>query len=29
VSLTSGLVGYIYGLRYMGTLYGIVFSTIS
>ena len=25
VQLTSGLVGYIYGLRYMGTLYGIVF----
>ena len=25
VPLTSGLVGYIYGLRYMGTLYGIVF----
>ncbi len=25
VPLTSGLVAYIYGLRYMGTLYGIVF----
>lgn len=25
VPLTSGLVGYIYGLKYMGTLYGIVF----
>ena len=25
VPLTSGLVGYIYGLRYMGTLYGFVF----
>ena len=25
VPLTSGLVGQIYGLRYMGTLYGIVF----
>ena len=25
VPLTSGLVGYIYGLRYMATLYGIVF----
>ena len=25
VPLTAGLVGYIYGLRYMGTLYGIVF----
>jgi len=25
VPLTSALVGYIYGLRYMGTLYGIVF----
>ncbi|MBT8473835.1 MAG: MFS transporter [Alphaproteobacteria bacterium] len=25
VPLTSGLVGYIYGMRYMGTLYGIVF----
>ncbi len=25
VPLTSGLVGYIYGLRYMGTLYGIIF----
>ena len=25
VPLTSGLVGYIYGLRYMGTLYGVVF----
>ncbi|QBY02090.1 MFS transporter [Rhodophyticola sp. CCM32] len=25
VPLTSGLVGYIYGLRYMGTVYGIVF----
>ena len=25
VPLTSGIVGYIYGLRYMGTLYGIVF----
>lgn len=25
IPLTSGLVGYIYGLRYMGTLYGIVF----
>ena len=25
VPLTSGLVGYIYGLRHMGTLYGIVF----
>lgn len=25
VPLTSGLVGYIYGMRYMGTLYGLVF----
>src|SRR5690606_12965372 len=25
VPLTSGLVAYIYGLRYMGTLYGFVF----
>lgn len=25
VPLTSGLLGYLYGLRYMGTLYGIVF----
>lgn len=25
VPLTSGLIGYIYGLRFMGTLYGIVF----
>lgn len=25
VPLTSGLVGYIYGMRYMGTLYGFVF----
>ncbi len=25
VPLTSGLIGYIYGLRYMGTLYGIIF----
>ena len=25
VPLTSGLVAYIYGIRYMGTLYGIVF----
>ncbi|MEO0681180.1 MAG: MFS transporter [Pseudomonadota bacterium] len=25
VPLTAGLVGYIYGLRYMGTLYGIIF----
>ena len=25
VPLTSGLIGYIYGLRYMGTLYGFVF----
>ncbi|MEM7723813.1 MAG: MFS transporter, partial [Pseudomonadota bacterium] len=25
VPLTSGLVGYIYGLRYMGTLYGLIF----
>ncbi len=25
VPLTAGLVGYIYGLRYMGTLYGLVF----
>ncbi|MFW5655214.1 MAG: MFS transporter, partial [Roseicyclus sp.] len=25
VPLTAGLVGFIYGLRYMGTLYGIVF----
>ena len=25
VPLTSGLVAYIYGLRYMGTLYGLVF----
>ena len=25
VPLTSGLVGHIYGIRYMGTLYGIVF----
>jgi len=25
VPLTSGLVGHIYGLRYMGTLYGIIF----
>jgi len=25
VPLTSGLVAYLYGLRYMGTLYGLVF----
>src|SRR5210317_1083 len=25
VPLTSGIIGYIYGLRYMGTLYGIIF----
>ena len=25
VPLTSGIIGYIYGLQYMGTLYGIVF----
>ncbi len=25
VPLTSGLIGYVYGLKYMGTLYGIVF----
>ncbi|MGV6850519.1 MAG: MFS transporter [Marinibacterium sp.] len=25
VPLTSGLIGYIYGLKYMGTLYGLVF----
>ena len=25
VPLTSGLIGHIYGMRYMGTLYGIVF----
>ncbi len=25
VPLTSGLVGYIYGMRYMGTLYGFIF----
>ena len=25
IPLTSGLVGYIYGIRYMGTLYGLVF----
>ena len=25
VPLTSGLIGHIYGLRYMGTLYGVVF----
>jgi MFS family permease len=25
IPLTSGLVGHIYGLRYMGTLYGIIF----
>jgi MFS family permease len=25
IPLTSGLVAYIYGLRYMGTLYGLVF----
>ncbi len=25
VPLTSGLIGYVYGLRYMGTLFGIVF----
>ncbi|MFK7751659.1 MAG: MFS transporter [Sedimentitalea sp.] len=25
IPLTSGLVGYIYGMRYMGTLYGFVF----
>ena len=25
VPLTSGLIAHIYGLRYMGTLYGIVF----
>jgi MFS family permease len=25
VPLTSGLVGHIYGMRYMGTLYGLVF----
>ena len=28
IPLTSGLVGYIYGLRYMGTLYGIVFLSL-
>ena len=25
VPLTSGLIGYVYGLRYMGTLFGIIF----
>ena len=25
VPLTSGVIGYIYGMQYMGTLYGIVF----
>jgi len=25
VPLTSGLVGYLFGMRYMGTLYGFVF----
>jgi len=25
VPLTSGLIGHIYGLRYMATLYGIIF----
>ncbi|MBL4768510.1 MAG: MFS transporter [Rhodobacteraceae bacterium] len=25
IPLTAGLIGYIYGLRYMGTLYGLVF----
>ena len=25
VPLTSGLMGYVYGLRYMGTLFGIIF----
>ena len=25
VPLTSGLVGQIYGLKYMGTLYGLIF----
>ncbi len=25
VPLTSGIIGYIYGLKYMGTLYGVVF----
>ena len=25
VPLTSGIIGYVYGLKYMGTLYGIVF----
>ena len=25
VPLTAGIIGYIYGLKYMGTLYGIVF----
>ena len=25
VPLTSGIIGYIYGLKYMGTLYGIIF----
>ena len=25
VPLTSGVIGYIYGIQYMGTLYGIVF----
>ena len=25
VPLTAGLIGYIFGLRYLGTLYGIVF----
>ena len=25
VPLTSGIIGYIYGLKFMGTLYGIVF----
>ena len=27
VPLTSGLIAQIYGLRYMGTLYGIIFFT--
>ena len=25
VPLTSGVIGYIYGMQYMGTLYGIIF----
>ena len=29
VPLTSGLVAYLFGLRYMGTLYGLVFFHIS